>query len=104
MRSFSRSHVLYIVTIFTALVLLGTEYLCLRNKIDWRPAATYDSRNLNRFRCVIIIRAGGGRLGNKMFLFASAYGLARRHQCALYTDAVLLQNLTEVFQIQLNNT
>ncbi|CAF3986267.1 unnamed protein product, partial [Rotaria sordida] len=34
--------------------------------------------------CLIIIRSADGALGNRMFLFASAYGLARLHQCQLY--------------------
>ena len=34
--------------------------------------------------CLIIIRTADGAIGNRMFLFASAYGLARLHQCDLY--------------------
>ncbi|CAF4003523.1 unnamed protein product, partial [Rotaria sp. Silwood1] len=34
--------------------------------------------------CLIIIRSADGALGNRMFLFASAYGLSRLHQCQLY--------------------
>ena len=34
--------------------------------------------------CLIIIRTADGAIGNRMFLFASAYGVARLHQCQLY--------------------
>ncbi|CAF3610540.1 unnamed protein product, partial [Rotaria sp. Silwood2] len=54
--------------------------------------------------CLIIIRTADGALGNRMFLFASAYGLARLHQCQLYIGAWILTDLRSVFLIQINQT
>ncbi|CAF4026178.1 unnamed protein product, partial [Adineta steineri] len=48
------------------------------------------SENNNLFndtkQCRIILRQRGGRLGNLLFMFASAYGLSLRHSCQLYIN------------------
>ncbi|CAF3408366.1 unnamed protein product [Rotaria socialis] len=54
--------------------------------------------------CLIIIRTADGALGNRMFLFASAYGLARLHQCKLYVAPWILIDLRSVFLIPINQT
>ena len=54
--------------------------------------------------CVIIIRSYDGALGNRMFLFASAYGLARLHQCSLYVAPYILTDLRSVFVVNINQT
>lgn len=54
--------------------------------------------------CLIIIRILPGRFGNRMFLFASAYGLARLHQCTLYVAPSILIDLRTVFRIDINQT
>ncbi|CAF1341988.1 unnamed protein product [Adineta steineri] len=54
--------------------------------------------------CLIIIRSADGALGNRMFLFASAYGMARLHQCQLYVAPWILTDLRSVFRIQINET
>ncbi|CAF1268363.1 unnamed protein product [Rotaria sp. Silwood1] len=54
--------------------------------------------------CLIIIRSADGALGNRMFLFASAYGLSRLHQCQLYVAPWILNDLRSVFLIQIDKT
>ena len=54
--------------------------------------------------CLIIIRTADGGLGNRMFLFASAYGVARLHQCQLYVAPWILTDLRSVFLININQT
>ncbi|CAF1457448.1 unnamed protein product [Adineta steineri] len=54
--------------------------------------------------CIIIIRTADGAIGNRMFLFASAYGLARLHQCDLYIAPWILTDLRSVFTINLQDT
>ena len=54
--------------------------------------------------CLIIIRSADGALGNRMFLFASAYGVARLHQCQLYVAPWILNDLRSVFRIDINET
>jgi len=56
---------------------------------------------VNRSQCTIIVRGNEGQLGNKMFIFASAYGLARTHACQMYIGQRLLTQLTESFQIKI---
>lgn len=54
--------------------------------------------------CLIIIRSADGAIGNRMFLFASAYGVARLHQCQLYVAPWILNDLRSVFRIEINQT
>ncbi len=54
--------------------------------------------------CLIIIRSADGGIGNRMFLFASAYGLARLHQCQLYVAPWILIDLRSIFRIDINQT
>jgi len=54
--------------------------------------------------CLIIIRTADGGIGNRMFLFASAYGLARLHQCDLYVAPYILVDLRSIFTVNLNHT
>jgi hypothetical protein len=54
--------------------------------------------------CLIIIRTADGAIGNRMFLFASAYGLARLHQCKLYVAPWILNDLRSIFLININQT
>jgi hypothetical protein len=55
-------------------------------------------------QCLIIIRTADGGIGNRMFLFASAYGLARLHQCELYVAPWILTDLRSIFTVKLNDT
>ncbi|CAF1258453.1 unnamed protein product [Adineta ricciae] len=54
--------------------------------------------------CFLFIRSADGALGNRMFLFASAYGLARLHQCQLYVAPWILIDLRSVFRIEIEKT
>lgn len=54
--------------------------------------------------CLIIIRSADGSLGNRMFLFASAYGVARLHKCQLYVNPWILSDLRSVFRLEMNET
>lgn len=54
--------------------------------------------------CLLVIRTADGAIGNRMFLFASAYGLARLHQCELYVAPWILTDLRSIFLVNLNQT
>lgn len=54
--------------------------------------------------CLFIIRDTDGGFGNRMFLFASAYGLARLHQCDLYVAPFIIQELRAIFVLNITNT
>ncbi|CAF0734065.1 unnamed protein product [Adineta ricciae] len=69
--------------------------------------STFESNNVNmpqnpceQIRCSVILRASGGRLGNRMFMYASAYSLARTHNCRLYVNDSIIQELSENFQMK----
>ena len=55
-------------------------------------------------QCLISIRTADGAIGNRMFLFASAYGLARLHQCELYVAPWILTDLRSIFIVNITNT
>ncbi len=54
-----------------------------------------------RLRCAIVIHRSGGRLGNRMFIFASAYGLARTHGCRLYAAVHIINELRDIFKMSI---
>ncbi|CAF0996581.1 unnamed protein product [Rotaria sp. Silwood1] len=54
--------------------------------------------------CVFGILRSDGSFGNRMFLFASAYGLARIHSCHLYVHPWIIFDLRSTFTINLNQT
>ena len=67
-----------------------------------------DSNNLSvsrnpceQIRCAVLLRQSGGRLGNRMFIFASAYGLARVQDCRLYVDSSIRRELSDSFRMEL---
>jgi galactoside 2-L-fucosyltransferase 1/2 len=59
--------------------------------------------NEQRIHCIVSVRQPSGRLGNRMFMFASAYGLARLHSCYLYIAPERIRELNEVFIFNLSS-
>ena len=59
------------------------------------------TRDSQRFRCTIILRDQGGRLGNRLFMFASATGLALTHSCYLHISAEIIHELNQSFELDL---
>ena len=57
----------------------------------------------NKNSCVIILKQQLGRLGNLLFKFVSAYGLARFHRCKLYVEESYLQILDAIFTINIGH-
>ncbi|CAF1363828.1 unnamed protein product [Adineta steineri] len=55
-----------------------------------------------KMACVVYIQDRLGRLGNRMFLVASAYGLARLHSCHLYIELEIINELKSVFILDLS--
>ena len=53
-----------------------------------------------RIRCNVITSSNGGRLGNRMFMFAAAYGLARAHRCRLHVSDDIRRDLYGHFAME----
>ncbi|CAF3199398.1 unnamed protein product [Rotaria socialis] len=47
--------------------------------------------------CVVCVKERPGRLGNRMFIVASAYGLARLHSCHLYLTPEIINEMKPSF-------
>ena len=52
--------------------------------------------------CIVCIKGSGGRLGNRMFMIASAYGLARLHLCHLYLTPKIINEVKATFILDLS--
>ncbi|CAF1215155.1 unnamed protein product [Didymodactylos carnosus] len=50
--------------------------------------------------CVIVLKSSGGRLGNKMFMYATAYGLTRTYHCSMYLERKAFDELRETFLVE----
>ncbi|CAF4149889.1 unnamed protein product, partial [Adineta steineri] len=55
-----------------------------------------------KMACIVYIQDKLGRFGNRMFLIASAYGLARLHSCHLYVELEIINELKSVFILDLS--
>ncbi|CAF3590451.1 unnamed protein product [Rotaria sp. Silwood1] len=51
---------------------------------------------------MVYVNDNSGRLGNRMFVAASAYGLARLHSCHLYLSPDITKNMNEIFILDLS--
>ncbi|CAF3757878.1 unnamed protein product [Rotaria socialis] len=53
--------------------------------------------------CIVYVVNSGGRLGNHMFMVASAYGLARLHSCHLYFTPAITDEMKLIFIFDLSH-
>ncbi|CAF2143568.1 unnamed protein product [Rotaria magnacalcarata] len=81
---------------------VSTTIISLPNSTSRLDGARHESQP--RVSCVFGIRYSDGAFGNRMFLFASAYGLARLHACHLYVHPWIIVDLRTTFTINLNQT
>lgn len=60
---------------------------------------TLELSAISTSNCVVLLRESKGDLGERMFMFASAYGLARIHSCKMYVAQHILNELEATFDI-----
>ncbi len=53
--------------------------------------------------CVIVLRESDGRLGNRMFMYASAYGISMKYHCQLLIQSEYLNKYFQIDFIQNNS-
>ncbi|CAF1635100.1 unnamed protein product [Rotaria magnacalcarata] len=63
---------------------------------------TQSSSQKSNITCIVYVVNSGGRLGNRMFMVASAYGLARLHSCHLYFTPVIIDEMKLIFIFDLS--
>jgi hypothetical protein len=52
--------------------------------------------------CIVYVKVRDGRFGNRMFMIASAYGLARLHLCHLYLTPEMINEMKGTFILDLS--
>jgi galactoside 2-L-fucosyltransferase 1/2 len=87
------------VIIVVSLYILYTDPKATHSLRLWKGNILFN----NGKRCVIILREHSGRLGNRLFMFASAYGLSLNRSCQLYIDSDIINELYASFEIHLPN-
>ena len=55
------------------------------------------AEHVARRYCLVFLQDRAGRLGNRMFMSASAYGLARLHSCYLYLSPEIINEMRTFF-------
>jgi galactoside 2-L-fucosyltransferase 1/2 len=58
-------------------------------------------RHSEQVRCTILLREQSGRLGNRLFMFASALGVALTHSCHLHISPQIIHELNQSFALDL---
>jgi galactoside 2-L-fucosyltransferase 1/2 len=91
------------VTTFPSIPIRTNDDILCDNISDSQSINRNDDNPCERRRCVVLLRKGGGRLGNRMFSFASAYGLARAHNCRLFVSSRSSLDLFGNFQMKTIN-
>ena len=95
-----------LISVITIVVLLQLFHLNERNQQqlsyhmnNWKWSKP--TRDSQRVQCSIILRDQSGRLGNRLFMFASAIGLALTHSCYLHISAEIIHELNQSFELDL---
>ena len=76
------------------------QVLC-NNLTDSGHPLNHPNNPCEKLRCAITVHRNGGRLGNRMFIFASAYGLARTHGCRFYVGDSIMYDLRDTFTMSM---
>ncbi|CAF1495202.1 unnamed protein product [Adineta ricciae] len=101
---------LFIIFLSLIVIVLITYYISSSHtKKDFVPPITDilpKNRTLLQMQsseCIVNVEKRDGRLGNRMFIVATAYGLARLHSCRLHITLDILNELKSVFILDLSS-
>ena len=107
MSGVSKSLIL-ISTTLIVIVIIVLHVFDLGKRIPYYPVQFIESRASNRSirpsrpcQCMIILRERSGRLGNRLFMFATALGLALNHSCCLNISTEIIHELNRSFILDL---
>ena len=103
----NKSLVIISVT-FIVIVIIALHVFDLGERIPFYPVQLTEKRALNisigtsrPCQCMIILRERNGRLGNRLFMFATALGLALTHSCCLDISTEIINELNRSFELDL---
>jgi hypothetical protein len=74
-------------------------FLISKNQSILRMTTTSQMQSIN---CIVHMKDRSGRFGNRMFMIASVYGLARLHSCHIYLPSEIIQEMNSVFTFNLS--
>ena len=80
-------------------IIFGSPNIILDISVNQSFAKTAHEQTI---RCIVVVQERKGRLGNRMFLVASAYGLARLHSCHLYVTPKIINEMRKTFLFNLS--
>ena len=90
-------------TVKTKITIIQDQYPSTM-KISYMHNEKYKMNSLqfSSIRCIVYVRRRIGRFGNRMFIVATAYGLARLHSCHLYILPPIAEEMKSVFIFDLS--
>ncbi|CAF1210603.1 unnamed protein product [Rotaria sordida] len=98
--------VLLVILIITAITLyiLPMKFVTYPFSITSKNqhAITTITAQKTKIYCIVYLKDRSGRLGNRMFMIASAYGLARLHSCHLYLTPEIINEMNAIFILNLS--
>ena len=96
---------LLVLIIFAVMLLhlfnLGDHTNLQLSKHKEKRTVHQSPRYSERVRCKILLGERGGRMGNRLFMFATALGLALTHSCYLHISAEIIHELKQSFALDL---
>jgi galactoside 2-L-fucosyltransferase 1/2 len=95
-------------TTLVVIVIIVVHVLDLGRRIAYYSAQLIQNHPTSRSvktgrqcHCMIVLRERSGRLGNCLFMFASALGLALTHSCYLNISTEIINELNQSFELDL---
>ena len=90
------------IVVLVYLVYLDDRYEAhlSNHRKNWIPIKR--ARRSDEDQCMIFLRDRNGRLGNRLFMFATAVGLALTHSCYLHINEEIIEELNQSFTLNLD--
>ncbi|CAF1376447.1 unnamed protein product [Rotaria sordida] len=91
-----------IIIIFLSLYIMIMKSALRSDFLSLNHTYTLTTLHQQKVRCIVYVNDRLGRLGNRMFMIASAYGLARLHSCQLYLSPEIINEMNAIFILDLS--
>ena len=92
-----------VISRFTASLIILTTLLFYASNLRSQNLRNASIDQKQKWQCSIILRERSGRLGNRLFMFATAVGLSITYSCRLEVSAEIINELNQSFEIDLQH-